>query len=348
MTNKIKYGGLAAALALLAACSTDFDITAPWKQIPVVYGILSPQDTAHYIRVEKAFLDQERSALEVAQIADSLYFDPTKVTVYLERASNNQRAALTRVDGNLEGYVRDQGPFASQPNWLYKLPAGALGGIEPGITYRLVIEETDGDVIARSQTTIPDDDEFRYRMPTSLLVPTPSITIFPSTEVHVEWQSDPNAVYFDLTFLIPYREYDASGNQIGDEQILEWRAARTIERTERGGTNGTLVGEVDLPGRSFYQFLADNLAPVQGNYRIFRPITLRLDGGGKELQAFYQALSANSGLTGAEFIPITSNIENGIGVFTSKNTFLLSNVTISDKTLDSLAVHPLTQALGFQ
>lgn len=51
----------------LSACANDFDVTAPWKEIPVVYGILSPQDSAHYIRVEKAFVDPEKSALEIAR-----------------------------------------------------------------------------------------------------------------------------------------------------------------------------------------------------------------------------------------------------------------------------------------
>ncbi|MCC7244082.1 MAG: hypothetical protein IT269_00265, partial [Saprospiraceae bacterium] len=47
---------------LVASCSNDFDVAAPWKEIPVVYGLLSPQDTAHYIRIEKAFLDASEGA----------------------------------------------------------------------------------------------------------------------------------------------------------------------------------------------------------------------------------------------------------------------------------------------
>ena len=55
-------------------CSNDIDLTSEWKDIPVVYGLLSKSDTANYIRVEKAFIDNEKSALDLAQIPDSCCF----------------------------------------------------------------------------------------------------------------------------------------------------------------------------------------------------------------------------------------------------------------------------------
>ena len=73
---------------LLSACSNDFEVTAPWKDIPVVYAILSPQDTAHYIRIEKAFIDPDKSALEIARIPDSLYYPENAISVFLERTEN--------------------------------------------------------------------------------------------------------------------------------------------------------------------------------------------------------------------------------------------------------------------
>ena len=45
------------AAFLLTACSNDLEVAAPWKDIPVVWGMISRSDTAHYVRVEKAFLD---------------------------------------------------------------------------------------------------------------------------------------------------------------------------------------------------------------------------------------------------------------------------------------------------
>jgi hypothetical protein len=38
------------------SCETDFELNAEWKDITIVYGILNQNDTAHYIRIQKAFL----------------------------------------------------------------------------------------------------------------------------------------------------------------------------------------------------------------------------------------------------------------------------------------------------
>ena len=53
----------------LLSCKEDFDIAAEKKDIPVVYGLLSRQDTAHYIKVERAFLVPGRSAFEIAPVS---------------------------------------------------------------------------------------------------------------------------------------------------------------------------------------------------------------------------------------------------------------------------------------
>ncbi|KAA3638695.1 MAG: hypothetical protein DWQ02_04770, partial [Bacteroidetes bacterium] len=63
----------------ITACTTDFQLEGEWKDIPVVYGFISVADTAHYIRVEKAFLEPGGDANQIAQIADSLYYDNATV-----------------------------------------------------------------------------------------------------------------------------------------------------------------------------------------------------------------------------------------------------------------------------
>ena len=105
-------------LIFLASCSNEFEVAAPWKEVPVAYAILSPKDTAYYVRVEKAFLDPETNALQTALIPDSIYYPENAITVWLERTSNQSRVQLVRVDGTKEGIIRDPGTFATDPNWL--------------------------------------------------------------------------------------------------------------------------------------------------------------------------------------------------------------------------------------
>nr|HQU58973.1 hypothetical protein [Saprospiraceae bacterium] len=74
---------LFSATLIIGACSTDFELEAAWKDIPVVYSFISVQDTAHYVRIEKAFLEPGGNAIEIAKIADSIYY--SNISVELEK-----------------------------------------------------------------------------------------------------------------------------------------------------------------------------------------------------------------------------------------------------------------------
>ena len=69
---------------MFSACETDFQLEGEWKDIPVVYAFLSEQDTAYYVRVEKAFLEPGGDATEIAQIPDSIYYKEEQISVSLE------------------------------------------------------------------------------------------------------------------------------------------------------------------------------------------------------------------------------------------------------------------------
>ena len=84
--------------SMLSSCSNDFEVSAPWKEVPVAYALLSPKDSAHYVRIEKAFLDPNVSALEIAQIADSLYYPENDIAVWLACTITVPAAAPNNAD----------------------------------------------------------------------------------------------------------------------------------------------------------------------------------------------------------------------------------------------------------
>ena len=186
----------------LAACSNEFEVTAPWKEVPVVYGLISPDDTAHYVRVEKAFLDPEKSALEIAKIADSIYYPENAITVFLERDSDKKRFQMTRVDGAKEGYPRKDGIFATSPNWLYKVkPTPGQPVVEIGKKYNVVVKRADGQPDVTGSTTVPGD--FYFNKPNQ--VQTPPLLGFKQEEppTDIDWRSDVNAIA--VAFRVPVR-----------------------------------------------------------------------------------------------------------------------------------------------
>src|SRR5687768_1893340 len=99
-------------LTQATGCSEDFEVAAPYKDITIVYGLLDVKDTAHYIRIQKAFLDESKSAIGMAKEADSSFYNQLDVKVLeLNSGSLTKLIQLTRVDLADEGYPKDPGSF---------------------------------------------------------------------------------------------------------------------------------------------------------------------------------------------------------------------------------------------
>lgn len=327
------------------ACSNDFEVTAPWKEIPIVYAILSPQDSAHYIRVEKAFVDPEKSALAIAQIVDSLYYPENAITVWLENVETQNRVQLQRVNGALEGYPRSGGVFASEPNWLYKVkPSPSNPILIEGKRYRFVIERTDGKPDVTAETTIPKEFFVTSPNPTD---PPLRIAFLGKLNQNISWNTDVNGVYFNVTLIVRFYEKALNGT-ILNEQVLVWEAAKNLERDENA-PSGVYRATAPLSGISFYNFLANNLQrPPADRYREFHNCDIIIEGGGKEIKEYLATAQANAGLTGAETFPNYTNISEGYGIFTAKNRSIFENVRIKTATVDSMNVYPMTDTLGFR
>lgn len=332
----------------LASCSNDFEVTASWKEVPVVYAILSAKDSVNYIRVEKAFLDPNRSALEVAQNADSIYYPANAIQVYLERVKTGARVQLTRVNGNLEGLVREGGIFATTPNWLYKISTPSGSGLVPAEKYKLVIVRADGQKDITAVTTIPGD--FKFVTPSNQDIP-PRISFLTGKNSNIAWSADTNSVYFDVDFVVRYRAEDALGNTIM-RRSFTWKVGKNIPRK----TNASST-TYDVSADFFFQVLSDTIKTDDllgrdtispDRFRYFEGIDIVLSGGGAEIRTYLETASANAGLTGSEIIASYTNLSEGYGIFTAKNTGRLNGIKVTEISINNMNDNPVTKALNFK
>src|SRR5436853_64209 len=72
---------------MFSGCENDLDVVDKYTETTIVYCLLNPGDTSQYIRIEKSFLG-EGNAYLMAQNADSLYPDSTKIQVSLQKIVN--------------------------------------------------------------------------------------------------------------------------------------------------------------------------------------------------------------------------------------------------------------------
>ena len=95
---------------VFTACETDFDVNATWEEVTVVYGLLDAGDgkELQQIKISKAFLG-EMDALQMAQYADSINFDPNDLDVKIVRIRNNGNTdTISLVDSTI---IRESGIF---------------------------------------------------------------------------------------------------------------------------------------------------------------------------------------------------------------------------------------------
>ncbi len=74
-----------ACVTMFNACSTDVELYADYKDIPVIYGLLDASVDTNFVRINRAFSssnDHPINATEVAMIEDSCNY-PGKLKAYL-------------------------------------------------------------------------------------------------------------------------------------------------------------------------------------------------------------------------------------------------------------------------
>lgn len=344
MTTLHKWTALAFAALFftLNSCDNTIKLAAPWKDIPVVYAILDPSQANQYVRVEKAFLDPEQSAVQVAQIADSLYYPESAISVFLINQRTGKQVQLTRIDGAVDGLPRKSGLFASQPNWLYKTATTELGTIQAGDSIKVEVRRSDANLSTSTAAT---------RLPDQMVVVGPTtneqLLIASDKKKSFTWTADANSELFNgYVYIISRR---MNGNNIVRRDTAVWQVANNLLRGSATSGSGFQTS-VEVDGLDFFQVLHDrfvNETLGANEYRLMENVNFFVVGGGKEIREFQVSSNAASGVSGAEAVPIFTNVTNGLGVVTAINRSAAAVYTLKAETITEIKTHPLTKNLGF-
>ncbi len=312
------------SFVVIASCDNMLDLVEDYKDIPIVYGLLSSTDTAQYFRVEKAFLSSNTSALEIAQNPDSLYYD--NATVSIVRSSTGEEFVLHRVDGNTEGYVRDQGVFAQAPNYLYKIHTTDLN-LQDEVNYEFRLKRDETSPLVTVDATLVG--------PPTLRRPTENGTLgfVYQGDTEFSWLSSPSGKVFDVTVKINYSEIK---DAVLVDKSLYWKVATNVEEKE-----------VFVNGVNFYSFMASSLNEDPNIIRVLKNADVILDSGGIDVLRYVQVGQANLGITSSQDIPIYSNLSEGRGLFSSKHRFVKPGIPFTELTQDSLSNGIFTKHLNF-
>ncbi|WP_276133622.1 hypothetical protein [Polluticoccus soli] len=341
------------ALIALSGCEKDFEVAAPYKDIMLVYGIIDPLDTAHYVRIQKAFLDENKSAIEMSKVPDSSYFPniAVKVQEYTTADKLIREFALNKVDMNLEGNQKDpaansQGFFTS-PNYGYKFKET----LTPFAKYRLIVTNLNSGKIDTSQffRTINTD--------TSKGTDKFYISAFSASKYEIDFSRTTASHVWNLSGTKPLNGVKFQGkmrfNYIDKNALDGSETNRYVEMFIPAKiTNGsfqTTTFVLETANKSFYSFLRDAIGLPPANVeRYLGLVEVSVYAGSLEL-ANYEAINSaqSGGLTGDQIKPNYTNMasQDALGLIGSRSFRIYENARLTDPTIDSLIKNDITAPL---
>jgi hypothetical protein len=334
--NKVPYL-FAACILLLSSCSKDFSVGADYKDITAVFTILSQSDTAHYVKITKGYYDETQDNLLLAQNSDSIYYN--NLEVKMEEISNGavvNTTVLTRVDLNLEGYVKDTGIFAKSPNYAYKFKDTLMSSRK----YRLKIKNLTSGKEIEGETDIISSSQLIFQNP---FTNTQQLDFAVPFEIfNFAWNAPANAIFFDIALRFWYQETNtntlATTYQYKDIPLV---------RNVLGSGGGAVTAS--MKNTDFYLSLFSELgAPPSYIVRRVDTPDLMLLAGGQVLKTYIDATTAQGGITYDQIKPNFTNLkgEDVLGIMSTRGIRTMKQIPFTQATVDSIKFGTYTQKLN--
>ena len=302
---------------VFTACETDFDVNAEWDEVTVVYGLLDAGDenSTQLIKISKAFLGK-MDALQMAQYADSINFDEGELAVKVIRIKNNGITDSIVLDEVLT--LRNEGVFNDS---IIVYSFENIDFLNSNSEYELLIKNNiTGNEVSSTTNIISGFNfdmgaGFPFGFIETWIPGNPSATKFSSTVV--TWgNSIDNGVQYQIELIFNYNENDIAKNLIYTSSVLE----------------ETNIFEFE--GEKFFNFLKNELVNDPLIERKFLSIDLIMTVGSEDLKT-YRII--NEEITGiVQERPQFTNVNNGIGLFSSRFSKTRKGFDIADRTIDYL------------
>lgn len=339
---------LLASLVCFNACTTNVDLYADYKDIPVIYGLLNASVDTNFIRINRAFSGSNEThinANEVALIADSCNY-PGKLKAYIVEYQSGYGNQYLPTGDTVELDTttiqnKEEGIFYSPSQKVYftdgtTIDNRSLFGNNNGHSkykYKLIVFK-DNDTISAETGLVAGED---FKIVTSSL----HFEAAPTDKTSkIKFTTADNAAFYDVKFIFTYHE-SLNGGPMVDKQVSYSCGAKELSglNTENGVyfftySNNVLFNllESAIGGDTVYNVNHPNVV----RYFDKHPIQIKLSAGGNEL---YNYIQVNSQTGFSQAIPDYTNISGGYGVFSSRIN-LVKEASISSGTQRDLYAKP--------
>jgi len=322
-----KFLAIVVLMVSFLGCDNELEVNADYKETIVVFGLLDANQPKQYIKINKAFLTNEQTVAQVAQIEDSLYFADLKAELFEEQTGRVIPLNAENVSNKKPGI------FLNEPNYLYT----TTEAINPLNSYQIRVEnlktgtkvDSRTDVVNRATVFAPVngfDIDF-------------AISSQPRAAIVVNLIAGNNARLYDVVLDFDYEEFYKFDTMNKTTKRITWKLMDSRPATDRSPIKSSLTTEL------FFDLLTAQIDIRKDWIRRAKGFQVTYVGGGEELSNYISVSKPSIGIVQKQ--TEYSNIRNGLGIFSSRNVIVSQYLSPSQTTVNTLSSTSKTAALGF-
>jgi len=333
------------SITLFSGCDNEIDIAADWKEIAVVYGALNPNQEKNYIRIQRAYLDEDQAAVLYSSDMDSIYFDT--LDVVLEEFIKTQGAStfsfsdvftLKKVNGTDIGIEKDSGLFYNEDNVLYELNE-PIKPSQFATDYQYVLRIRNPFSGYTCSAQMLSIGQAEIKGPVSN---TGGAIYFANESIPVTFQEGKHARAYKVE--MDFRVAENPKINPADIAINTYKWTM-VNLGKTKNLNGFNLGRYLVSSSGFFSNLS-SLIPVNDNVeRRLVDFDLTFYGISDDFNTYISVNKPSIGIVQKK--PEFTNIDNGIGLFASRNIISFDNLSFHSTTLGLIQNNEKTKDLGF-
>jgi len=318
---------------LFLGCNEEVIISANGPTIPVVYSLINPDDSIHYIRLSRSF-KSEGNAKQSATIADSICFE--ELTPRIELYTDKGWKYHEMVFQPASHFDKNDGLFTSDGIQLYECNDRLWKYLLDGTRLVLNIQPENGSRLVSSVIT--------YVEPPRILAPKQglhTILDFYPQPFLVDFEDPPEFVRYELHLMFEVLNIKVNGDTV--KQVVDKVYVRNTENHNEPRSHSAIG--VNIGGDVFLAKIRQDIKEdAEIIYRIPGEMKLVLRTASAEYD-YYNDFNRMADDYGGK---VTTNIVGGVGVFAFRFEAMVDHLYLGAFTMDSLLYGRFTRHLNFR
>lgn len=321
---------LSLLLLLVSSCKVEFSPNAEWRNVPVVYCILDPEEDTVWARVQRCYLGED-NLYNYSSIADSNYYlpDDIKVVLLAWKGKPGVSNSLIRTDELVDRWELDytlregkpDGVFPTGPQPIYYCVPGRKLYRDSNCVFQLVVLNTaTGDTLAQSTTTMVGFYPFsiygRDTVENILLEPSSNrgheFGYYIGSRGKITLNTIPRGRIYQTVVTFYYRKN-------GDTLSIDIEGTPFKNQHNR---QSLIDGSITM--ERFLSTIRNQLATNRDSLFNVNNVDVNILVGNEDLNAYIS--SQNNGLVSGQEFSTYTNIEGGLGIFASRRSHIRVNV----------------------